>query len=130
MTAFRSTASTSRSQSKRRGRWRKAIGRSPPISTSAPTTSRPKLWARFSPARLAADGGVCADDRQESRREEGPDHIPDRRQAALSRNPRRAHIVRRSAADHSSERRDVGEYRPSDQSRKAGSRRRRVRKYL
>src|SRR5438309_890829 len=46
------------------------------------------------------------------RGEEGPDHVPDRRQDALGGNPGHPAHVGRSAADHASERGDVGEHRP------------------
>ena len=62
--------------------------------------------------------------------EQGPDHLPDRRQDALRGNPGHSAHVRRSAADHASERGDVGEHRPSGQPRQDGDGRRRHRQYV
>ena len=61
---------------------------------------------------------------------QGPDHLPDRGQDALGGNPRHPAHVRRSLADHASQRGDVGEHRPSRQPRPDGDGRRRRRQYL
>jgi hypothetical protein len=62
--------------------------------------------------------------------EEGPDHLPDRRQEAFRGNPGHPAHVCRSIADRASERGDVGKHRPPGQPRKVGIRRRSARQYV
>jgi len=80
--------------------------------------------------RRRTDGGVRAADRANPRCEKGPDYLPHRWQEAFCGNPGHPAHVSRSAADGSSERRDVGEHRPSGRPRQAGARRRRSREHV
>src|ERR1700730_12042549 len=80
--------------------------------------------------RRWSDGRVHTADQQEPGGEQGPHHIPDRRQDAVRGNPGYSAHVRRSVADHASERGNVGEHRPSGLPRQDGVGSRGPRQYV
>src|SRR5262249_1250714 len=87
-------------------------------------------WGDLHGRRRRADGGIRSADWQKPRGEEGADHGPGRREEAIGGNPERAAHGGRPTADRASERRDVGEHRPSGQPRQVGVRRGSAWKYV
>src|SRR6516165_7172163 len=126
MATCRSTASMWRWRFTLQGRWAKVIGRSAPTSTNVLTKNKLRRSVQSSPALLAGQWRLSRHRFPRPRGEEGADYLSGCWQEASGWKPEHLAHVGRSAANHASERGEGGEFRPPDQPRQAGVRRRRT----